>query len=167
MQKAPIPKFEKERLCALEELNILDTAAEERFDKITREAIAYFKVPIFTITIVDAEREWFKSVQGLKTRQGPRDISFCGHALLVQDIMILEDTLDDPRFADNPMVMDKPGIRFYAGKSLYHQSKRLPIGVFCIKDYQPRKMTMKEVDKLLTLAKEAEDELNRVLPTAF
>ena len=88
MEKAPIPKFEKERICALEGLKLLDTATEERFDKITQKAIERFSVPISTITLVDRNREWFKSVQGLKVREGPRDISFCGHALMSEIILI-------------------------------------------------------------------------------
>jgi len=92
MQTAPIPSFEKERLCALEGLNLLDTATEERFDVITRKAISRFNVPISTITLVDKDREWFKSVQGLEKKEGPRDVSFCGHALMSEVLLIIEDT---------------------------------------------------------------------------
>ena len=104
MLKAPIPPNDKERVCALEGLKLLDTASEERFDRFTREAVSRFSVPISTITLIDKDREWFKSVQGLTVREGPRDISFCGHPLMSEVLLIIEDTLADPRFADNPMV---------------------------------------------------------------
>lgn len=161
MQKAPIPTNDKERVCALEGLKLLDTSSEERFDRLTREAIKRFSVPISTITLVDKDREWFKSVQGLQTREGPRDISFCGHALMSQIILIIEDTLADPRFADNPMVKGEPFIRFYAGKSLYDHTSNLPVGVFCIKDHKPREMSLVDINDFLDLARRAEEEINK------
>jgi GAF domain-containing protein len=163
MEKAPIPPFEADRLCAVESLKILDTAAEERFDRLTREATAKFKVPISTITIVDRDREWFKSNQGLTQKEGPRDISFCGHALLKPTILILEDTLKDDRFADNPMVTGSPFIRFYAGKALEERGSHLPVGVFCIKDHKPHQMSTAEIADFLDLAKRAEDEVNLLI----
>ncbi|MEK7643988.1 MAG: GAF domain-containing protein [Patescibacteria group bacterium] len=161
MKKAPIPTNDKERVCVLHGLKLLDTASEERFDRITREAIKRFGVPISTITLVDKDREWFKSVQGMSTREGPRDISFCGHALMSQTVLIIEDTLADPRFADNPMVQGVPFIRFYAGKSLYDRASKLPVGVFCIKDRKPRQMSMSDVNDFFDLAQRAEDEINK------
>ena len=163
MRKAPIPVFEKDRLCAVQNLKILDTAGEERFDSITKEAVSKFSVPISTITIIDKDREWYKSAQGLKQKQGPRDISFCGHALLHEDIYIVEDTLNDPIFRDNPMVVGDPFIRFYAGKSLRDKASNLPVGVFCIKDTKPRTMNMTEIDSFLKLASKAEEEMNQKL----
>lgn len=161
MQTAPIPENEEKRLCALEGLKILDTATEERFDAITKEAIKRFSVPISTITLVDKDREWFKSVQGLGVKEGPRDISFCGHALMSEIILVIEDTLKDARFADNPMVKGSSGIRFYAGKSLYEYKSHLPVGVFCIKDYRPRKFNLKDMNDFLVLAERAEREINK------
>lgn len=161
MQKAPIPTFEKERICAVEGLKLLDTATEERFDRITRAATERFSVPISTITIVDKDREWFKSFQGLEQREGPRDISFCGHALMSEIMLIIEDTLADPRFADNPMVKGSPYIRFYAGKSLYEKESHLPVGVFCIKDNKPRKFSLQDIHDFLELARQAEEEINK------
>ncbi len=161
MKTAPIPQNEQDRLCAVLGLKILDTATEERFDLITREATKLFGVPIATITIVDRDREWYKSVVGLEKRQGPRDISFCGHALLQEDILIIEDTLENSAFKDNPMVIGEPRIRFYAGKSLYDWEKHLPVGVFCIKDYAPRRLSDKEINDFLILASRAEEEVNR------
>ncbi len=161
MQKAPIPINDKERVCAVQGLKLLDTASEERFDRLTREAIERFSVPISTITLVDKDREWFKSVQGLQTREGPRDISFCGHALMSKVLLIIEDTLADSRFADNPMVKGEPFIRFYAGKSLYDHDSNLPVGVFCIKDHKPREMSLIDMDDFLNLANRAEEEINK------
>jgi len=161
MEKAPIPKFEEKRICALEGLKLLDTATEERFDRITQKAVERFSVPISTITLVDKNREWFKSVQGLKAREGPRDISFCGHALMSEIILIIKDTLEDPRFADNPMVTGYPYIRFYAGIRMLHKKTGLPVGVFCIKDIKPRKLTLEEIDTFMEIANRAEIELNR------
>ncbi|MEI6480222.1 MAG: GAF domain-containing protein [bacterium] len=151
---------EQDRLNIVKTLNILDTKPEERFDNITKTALEKFQVPISTITIIDSDREWFKSQQGLKQTQGPRDISFCGHALLAEDMFIVEDTFLDSRFINNPYVKAHPPIRFYAGISLRHKKTGLPIGVFCLKDYKPRKMTTSELDTFLELAKEAEYQLN-------
>jgi GAF domain-containing protein len=160
MIKAPIPLNDKERICAVEGLNLLDTASEERFDVFTREATKKFSVPISTITLVDKDREWFKSVQGLSAKEGPRDISFCGHALMEETILIIEDTLSDSRFSDNPMVKGEPFIRFYAGKSLYGKKSHLPVGVFCIKDTKPRKFNLEDVSDFLDMASRVEDEIN-------
>ena len=148
MITAPIPSNEKERLCALNDLKILDTANEERFDILTQEALERFSVPISTITLVD-------------TKQGPRDISFCGHALMSEVVMIVEDTLLDKRFADNPMVTADPPIRFYAGKSLYHYATKLPVGVFCIKDHKPRAFSIEDMGDFLDIARRAEEEINK------
>lgn len=161
MQKPPIPPNEEERLRALQALKLLDTPPEERFDIITKEAMVRFNVPISTITLVDRDREWYKSVQGLTQKEGPRDISFCGHALLHQYIYVVEDTLKDPIFANNPMVVGNPLIRFYAGKSLLGKDSGLPVGVFCVKDTKPRKMSMAEISDFLTLAAKAEEEVNK------
>ena len=161
MQKAPIPINDEARVCAVEGLHLIDTASEERFDKLTREATKKFSVPISTITLVDKDREWFKSAQGLQNREGSRSISFCGHALMSEVFMIINDTLSDPRFADNPMVVGEPHIRFYAGKSLFEHKSNLPVGVFCIKDYKPREMSLAEVGEFLKLADRAENEINK------
>jgi GAF domain-containing protein len=161
MKKAPIPENEEERLCALEGLKLLDTATEERFDRITKKATKRFDVPISTITLVDKNREWFKSAQGMDKREGPRETSFCGHALMSETVLIIEDTLANQDFADNPMVQGNPPIRFYAGKSLYERKSNLPVGVFCVKDYKPRKFSLTDVSDFLDLARQAEEEINK------
>jgi len=139
MKRAPIPQNEPRRLKAVESLGILNTEPEERFDKITKDACDRLSLPISTITILDKDREWYKSCQGLNAKEGPRDISFCGHAMLSSMIFIVEDTLKDVRFKDNPMVINPPYIRFYAGVSLHEKKSKLPIGVLCVKDYRTLK----------------------------
>jgi GAF domain-containing protein len=161
MEQAPVPVNDAARVCAVQGLKLLDTATEERFDRLTREATKRFDVPISTITLVDKDREWFKSVRGLTTTGGPRNTSFCGHALMSEVTMIVEDTLLDKRFADNPMVQGEPFIRFYAGQSLYDHNTNLPVGVFCIKDHQPRKFSGNDLADFLDLARQAEDEINK------
>jgi len=151
MIEAPIPENEEERLEALKSLGILDTPREEQFDRITRLALKLFKVPISTLTLVDKDREWFKSCQGLPAREGERAISFCGHALLADDIFVIPDTLKDERFADNPMVVDEPHIRFYAGVPVL-DVRGYRLGVLCIKDREPREFSADDRELLKALA---------------
>ncbi len=151
---------EDERLNVLAQLGLLDTQPEERFDRITKAATEQLHVPISTISLVDRDREWYKSCQGLKTKQGGRDVSFCGHAMLSKEIFIVGDTLKDPRFADNPSVVGSPYIRFYAGVALRHKPSGLPVGVLCIKDIKPREFSAQEMGILLDLARQAEQEIN-------
>ncbi|MBI2338446.1 GAF domain-containing sensor histidine kinase [Candidatus Daviesbacteria bacterium] len=158
-QEAPIPADEKERLKSLKKLNILDTPPEARFDKITKLALTLFKVPISTITLVDSDREWFKSCQGLSASEGKRAISFCGHAMLAENTFIIPNALKDPRFAKNPMVIGKPFIRFYAAIPLKAADGKR-IGAFCIKDYKPRRIGLENIERLKALASWAEIELN-------
>ncbi|MEI6057462.1 MAG: GAF domain-containing protein [bacterium] len=160
MQIAPIPQDETDRLEAVHRMAILDTKPEERFDRITKEATEKLHVPISTITILDSKREWFKSCTGLDQKEGERAISFCGHALIVKDLFVVEDTLLDDRFKDNPMVIGFPFIRFYAGQALLDYQTGKAIGVFCVKDTKPRKLSVEEVSYILDLANRAEVELN-------
>lgn len=159
MQTAPIPENENERLVSLHNLGLLDTPPEKRFDLITQTATRIFHVPISTLTLVDSKREWFKSCQGLGRHEGDRAVSFCGHALLSTDIMIVPDTKKDPRFADNPMVVGKPYIRFYAGVPVM-TTGGLRVGVFCIKDTKPREFSKDDEEVLKGLASWAEGEIN-------
>jgi GAF domain-containing protein len=159
MERAPIPANEEERLASLHALALLDTEPEERFDRITKTATQVFQVPISTLTLVDAKREWFKSCQGLPGREGDRAISFCGHALLASDVFVVPDTKKDKRFSDNPMVTGKPFIRFYAGVPLLSADGQR-IGVFCIKDTEPREFSVEQQALLKNLATWAELELN-------
>src|SRR5581483_10800779 len=109
---------EATRIALLRRLNILDTPPDERFDRLTRLARRVFDVPISTVSLVDSERQWFKSFNGLSADETPRDISFCGHTILEDDLLVIEDARADPRFFDNPMVTSDLGIRFYAGYPL-------------------------------------------------
>lgn len=161
MVKAPIPQNEEERIDALYRMGILDSPPEERFDRLTKEAIQKFGVILSTISIIDKDREWFKSCNGINIgSQGPRDISFCGHALISKKVFIVEDTTKDSRFADNPYVVGPPFIRFYAGITLDDITTNMPIGVFCIKDNRPREFSAENISDLMNLAKKAEYELN-------
>lgn len=159
MEVAPLHSREKERLQAVQGLNILDTPVDERFEALTREAKARFGVSMSAVTILDATREWYKSCAGEICpieRQGGRNESFCSHALLAEHIFIVADTLEDARFADNPMVINPPYIRFYAGVALLERKSHLPVGVFCIKDTSPRKLSTRDIGDLLDLAHRAE-----------
>lgn len=162
MQAAPLPHDEADRLKKVHALGLLDTKPEERFDAITREALEVFQVPISTITIMDEKREWYKSCQGLSTKEAPREISFCAHAMLSRQICIVEDTLEDLRFVDNPMVTGEPHIRFYAGVALYSKNGA-QTGIFCIKDTKPRKLSAEQVMLLLEFSKRAAAELDKKL----
>ncbi|MDO8523070.1 MAG: GAF domain-containing protein [bacterium] len=160
MLKAPIPTDEERRMDAVKRLNILDTKPEARFDELTKTAIKRFNVAISTITVIDKDREWYKSCQGTQSHSELREISFCGHAMFSRDIFIVENTLKDERFANNPMVVGPPYIRFYAGVAIHERKSDQPIGVFCIKDTQPRTMSPEDIVFLVELAKKAEDMLN-------
>ena len=159
MQHAPIPENEHERLVSLYKLGLLDTPPEERFDRITRLATAIFRVPISTLTLINGKREWFKSCQGLSKREGDRAISFCGHALTEENILVVPDTKKDKRFFDNPMVQDVPFVRFYAGVPVKSADGNR-VGVLCVKDTKPRSFSPAEEQILKGLAGWAEVELN-------
>jgi GAF domain-containing protein len=139
MIAAPLPPDEDARLQALRELLILDTPPEERFDRITRFAMTEFEVPIATLSLVDRDRQWFKSRFGLDVCETPREHSFCSHTILERRHLVVPDTLKDARFRDNPLVVGPPGIRFYAGAIL-----RLPhgpaLGALCLMDHRPREI---------------------------
>lgn len=159
MQPAPIPENEKQRLASLHNLGLLNTPPEERFDLITRTATRIFHVSISTLTLVDSKREWFKSCQGLPQHEGDRAVSFCGHALLAADVLVIPDTKKDDRFADNPMVTGEPYLRFYAGVPVM-SADGTRVGVFCIKDTKPRKFSKDDEEVLKGLAFWAEVEMN-------
>lgn len=161
MLLAPIPPNEKERLAAVLELKILNTKREERFDRITKMALERFRVPIATISILDSDREWYKSCQGIDAKETPRSTSFCGHVISQNYIFVIKDTLLDPRFADNPQVTGPPFIRFYAGVGLSNQKNNLTVGVLCIKDTKPREFNREDIIALRDLGSLAEQELNK------
>lgn len=158
MQEPPIPTDEQERLKTLRGLNILDTSAEERFDRLTRVAKRTFQVPIALVSLVDENRQWFKSCQGLPVSETPRTISFCGHTIIGDDIFHVPDTFLDDRFADNPLVTGEPFIRFYAGCPLRAPNGH-KMGTLCIIDTEPRHFDNEDLRILHDLAHMAEQEL--------
>jgi two-component system, sensor histidine kinase and response regulator len=155
----PLPKDEPERLEALRALGILDTAPEKPFDELTRLAALVCQVPQAFISFVDADRQWFKSCIGWDASGTHRDISFCGHAILGKDILIVPDALADPRFADNPLVTGGPRVRFYAGVTILSLDRRA-LGTLCVMDQKPRQLTPEQIDALRTLAHQAEELLH-------
>ncbi|NHZ33013.1 PAS domain S-box protein [Massilia rubra] len=156
---APVPADESARMAALCGLNILDTPPEERFDRITRTAQRAFGCPIALLTLVDSERQWFKSRRGLDVPETPRNISFCGHAILRDFPFIIPDAALDPRFADNPLVLGPPHIRFYAGIPLRAANGAL-VGTLCLIDQVSRGFSDDDLSTLCDLAQWAELELN-------
>lgn len=161
MKKPDIPLDEGVRLKALRSLDVLDTPSEERFDRLTRLAKRMFDVPIALVSLVDENRQWFKSCTGLNVSETPRDISFCGHAILENEIFIIPDTIKDERFSDNPLVLNEPYIRFYAGCPLRYLDGST-LGTLCIIDTQPRVLDEEDIDALKDLAELAEHELMAV-----
>lgn len=159
MQKPTIPSNEKTRLETLRALKVLDSDPEERFDRLTRLAKRLFGVPIALVSLVDADRQWFKSSIGLDVKETTRDLSFCGHAILGDEIFEVPDAALDNRFSDNPLVVGSPNIRFYAGCPLT-VSNGSKLGTLCILDQEPRDFD--DDDKLLLrdLAKMVEVELS-------
>lgn len=159
MLEPAVPPNEARRLATLRGLNILDTPHEERFDRITRLAQRLLNVPIVLVSLIDANRQWFKSCLGLDASETPRSISFCGHAILDDKLFVIPDALLDPRFADNPLVAGAPHIRFYAGQPL----KALDgcrLGTLCVIDRKPHHLTQEQRDSLHDLASLVENELN-------
>ncbi|MGB0204775.1 MAG: diguanylate cyclase [Neptuniibacter sp.] len=161
MKSPEIPVDEEKRLESLRSLNILDTAAEERFDRLTRLAKRLFNVPIALVSLVDENRQWFKSCMGLTASETGRDISFCGHTILGDDLFVIPDALEDERFRDNPLVTSEPYIRFYAGYPLKHINGQ-KLGTLCLIDTEPRQLSPEDVEDFKDLALMAERELAAV-----
>lgn len=161
MKTPDIPQDEQERLQTLRSLSILDTPAEERFDRLTRMAKRLFGVPIALVSLVDENRQWFKSCVGLSASETPRDISFCGHAILGDDLFIIPNATADERFADNPLVVDAPHIRFYAGCPLKGPDGR-KLGTLCVIDQEPRNFDKEDLEALVDLASMVEREFSAV-----
>lgn len=158
MQEPPKPLDETMRLVSLQSLRLLDSAPEERFDRITRMVQRLFGVDICLVSLVDSERQWFKSKQGLEVCETSRRVSFCGHAILNEEALIVEDTHKDERFADNPLVTDDPVIRFYAGYPL-HGPEGYRIGTLCLIHSAPRAFSEDDTKMLVDFAALVDDEL--------
>jgi two-component system, NtrC family, sensor kinase len=154
MIKAPLPTNEAQRLEALYGLEILDTEAEEVFDNLTRLAVYICKTPIALISLLDADRQWFKSKVALTESETSRDISFCAHAILQNGPMVVPDALQDERFKDNPFVVSEPHIRFYAGAPLT-TGEGFKLGTLCVIDSEPRQLSDGQLAALQVLSHQA------------
>ena len=148
---------EEQRLAALHGLGILDTPPEERFDRITNLAASSFGVPMALISLVDRERQWFKSTYGLDATETSRETSFCSHAVSSREVLVVPDTFQDLRFSDNPLVTQGPRIRFYAGCPIFEGANC--IGTVCVLDNRPRQIDAAAISRLRYLASLVELEL--------
>jgi len=157
-RKAPLPPNEEERLAAVQSLGLLDTEAEERFDRHARIAAAALDMPIALVTLIDRDRQWFKSHLGFDFSETPRDIGFCSHAILRDEPLIVTDALKDDRFAENPAVVGDPRVRFYAGVPL-KAADGSRVGALCIVDHKPRQISPAQVRMLQDVARLVEEEL--------
>ncbi|MFG5117744.1 ATP-binding protein [Methylorubrum sp. POS3] len=145
------PPNESERLAALHALRILGTEAEPHFDAVCRTASTLFAVPIATVALLDADDLWFKAKCGIEAMGAPRTVAFCAHAVLSDEIFVIEDTLAEPLFADNPLVTGEPGVRFYAGAPLILRAG-LRVGTLCLMDRRPRSFSQEARAQLRDLA---------------
>lgn len=145
------PQDEEARVAALRSLRLLDTKAEERFDRVVRLAKRSFNVPIAYVALVDSDRQWFKSKVGLEFDQSPRNTSFCGHAILQDSPFIVPDARRDTRFAGNPMVVGEPFARFYAGQPV-RSPGGYKVGTLCMMDKKPRQFSPEDIETLTNLA---------------
>lgn len=156
MIKPDIPENESKRMELVNQLQILDTAPDAELDKITAAAQAWFNVPICLLTIVDTNRQWFKSNVGLDACETDRDVSFCGHAINYDETLYVPDAQEDFRFQTNPLVTGEPHIRFYAGAPLIMKPD-LRIGTLCIIDREPRELDDTQLNKLREFADKIQD----------
>ena len=151
---APLPPNETDRLAALRAYEILDTCPEEAYDDITLIASLITNVPIALVSLVDEKRQWFKSRLGVDVAETPRDLAFCGHAILTpEEPLIITDATQDQRFASNPLVLSDPKIRFYAGAPIVTTNGEA-LGTLCVIDRKPRSISRKETNALQALARQ-------------
>jgi GAF domain-containing protein len=158
MKPAIKPNSEAARLEALRQYSILDTPSEQAYDDFTALASFICQVPIALISLVDAERQWFKSKVGLEVNQTARNISFCGHTILSNKTLVVKDALSDPRFWDNPLVTSAPDIRFYAGAPLINPAG-YTLGSLCVIDRKPRDLSSPQKTALEALARQVVTQL--------
>jgi len=139
MTPAPIPDDEADRLQALQQLLLLDTPSDERYDRVVRFAAEQLDMPVALVSLIDGRRQWFKARLGMEAPETPRDISFCGHAIMAPELFVVEDASRDPRFADNPLVTGDLHLRFYAGAPISTPGGHR-IGTLCVIDSVPRQL---------------------------
>jgi PAS domain S-box-containing protein len=164
---APLPENEGERLAALHGLGILDTAPELAYDELTTLAAYMCQTPIALISLVDENRQWFKSKVGLTAGETPRDVAFCAHTIIQPDLLIVPDAIADQRFANNPLVTSPPSIRFYAGAPLVTEEGHA-LGTLCVIDHKPRELTPEQANALRILSHQvmAQIRLHKQLATS-
>jgi signal transduction histidine kinase len=156
--KAPLPDNEIERLAALYSLDILDSPPEKDFDDIVALAAGVCETPMSAVSLVDADREWAKASTGVELAETSRDVSFCAHAILGRDLMVIPDAREDVRFADNPIVTATNGIRFYAGAPLL-TTDGFTLGTLCVMDTVPRRLDVEQQQALRALARQVTAQL--------
>jgi excisionase family DNA binding protein len=154
----PVPPDEGARLRAIGRTGLLDTAPEAAFDRITWLASLIAGTPVSLISLLTAQRQWFKSRRGFDSADTPREWAICNHAILGPDLMMIEDAREDERFRHNPLVNGGPRIRFYAGCPL-HTPDGFAIGTLCVVDSTPRRLDATQKEGLRALAEIAEDEI--------
>lgn len=153
MIAAPIPGDEPERVAALQRYHILDTTPEAALEELVQLASTICAAPIALISLVDTSRQWFKARVGLAVEETARNVSFCAHAIGSDELFVVPDALEDPRFADNPLVLSDPYIRFYAGAPLT-SPEGLRLGTLCVIDRRPRVLDSTQRYALLALARQ-------------
>jgi adenylate cyclase len=153
VQPAAIPPNESERLATLRALEILDTAPEPEFDELVQLAAALCGTPIGTVSLIDENRQWLKAAVGLPRNECRRSAAFCAHAILGESVFTVDDATADSRFADNPLVLNQPNIRFYAGIPVA-TSNNLPLGTLCVIDTVPRHLTSEQKQALEILGRQ-------------
>lgn len=155
---SPRPANETKRLEALRRYRLLDTPREQGFDDVTLLASFICDTPIAVISLVDKDRQWFKSAIGLESTETPREQAFCAHTIMQQEVMVVEDATRDSRFAANPLVTSAPGIRFYAGAPLIDQ-EGCALGSLCVIDREPRQLSPRQLAALQALARKVMQEI--------
>ena len=158
MKSAPLPDNEAERIRRLDELGILDTLEEQAYDDLTNLAATICDTPIALVSLVDRDRQWFKSHHGLDARETPRDVAFCSHAILDDNVFVVEDSGKDERFFDNPLATGAPLVKFYAGAPLV-TSDNLRLGTLCVIADEPRTISEAQKSSLGALARQVVSQL--------
>lgn len=148
----PIPANEAKRLEALRNYGLLDTAPEKAFNDFALLASHICETPISLITLIDADRQWFKANIGLDATETPRELAFCAHTIMSGDLLVVEDATKDARFAENPLVTSDPQIRFYAGAPLVDR-EGFGLGSICVIDREPRQLTSAQYESLAALSR--------------